>query len=78
VPISASQVYPKSGTMQLFDFTGSGNTPAPLGKMDFAQGELVHDVAYRAYLEVMKHRSKTPPPNPPAPSDIRLAFPPST
>jgi hypothetical protein len=78
VPISASQVYPKSGTMQLFDFTGSSNTPEPLGKMDFAQGELVHDVAYRAYLEVMKHRSKTPPTNPPPPSDIRLAFPPST
>lgn len=78
VPISASQVYPKSGTMQLFDFTGSGNTPAPFGKMEFAQGDLVHDVAYRAYLEVMKHRGKTPPPNPPPPSDIRLAFPPST
>jgi hypothetical protein len=78
VPISASQVYPKSGTMQLFDFSGSGNTPAPIGKMPFEAGDLVHDVAYRAYLEVMKKRGKTPPPKPPAPSDIRLAFPPST
>jgi hypothetical protein len=78
VPISASQVFPKEGTMQLFDFTGSDNKPAPIGKMEFAQGELVHDVAYRAYLKVMQHRGKTPPPNPPPPSAIRLAFPPST
>ena len=78
VPISASQVYPKSGTMQLFDFTGSDNTPAPLGKLEFAAGDLVHDVAYRAYLKVMQHRGKTPPPNPPPPDPIRLAFPPST
>jgi hypothetical protein len=78
VPISASQVYPKSGTMELFDFSGSDNTPEPIGKMPFAQGELVHDVAYRAYLQVMAHRNKTAPPNPPPPSQIRLAFPPST
>jgi hypothetical protein len=78
VPISASQVFPKEGTMQLFDFSGSDNKPAPIGKMEFAQGELVHDVAYRAYLKVMQHRGKTPPPNPPPPSEIRLAFPPST
>jgi hypothetical protein len=64
--------------MQLFDFTGEGNTPAPIGKMNFSQGELVHDVAYRAYLAVMAHRGQKPPPNPPPPSTIRLAFPPST
>jgi len=83
VPISASQVYPKSGNMELFDFTGPDNTPEKIGKMPFAAGELVHDVAYRAYREVMKHRNRTqplnpPPPNPPPPNDIRLAFPPST
>lgn len=78
VPISAAQVYPKSGTMQLFDFTGEGNTPAPIGKMNFSEGELVHDVAYRAYLAVMAHRGQKPPPSPPPPSTIRLAFPPST
>jgi Ferritin-like len=78
VPISASQVYPKSGTMELYDFSGSDNTPTSFGKMPFKAGELVHDVAYRAYLAVMSKRGKTPPPKPPAPSDIRLAFPPST
>ena len=69
--------------MELFDYTGPDNTPEKIGKMPFTVGELVHDVAYRAYLEVMKHRSRTqplnpPPPNPPTPNDIRLAFPPST
>ena len=76
--MSASQVYPKSGTMQLFDFTGTGNKPEPIAKMEFAAGDVVHDVAYRAYLQVMQHRGKTPPKTPPPPSDIRLAFPPST
>lgn len=78
VPISASQVYPKSGTMQLFDFTGSGNTPVPIEKTDFKVGELVHDVAYRAYVKVMQHRKKQVPLTPPPPSQLRLAFPPST
>lgn len=78
VPISASQVYPKSGKMELFDFTGTANKPEPIGKMDFVAGDVVHTVAYRAYLQVMQHRGKTPPETPPPPSDIRLAFPPST
>lgn len=78
VPISASQVFPRSGKMQLFDFTGTDNEPTPIAKMDYAAGEVVHDVAYRAYLQVMQHRGKTPPATPPPPSDIRLAFPPST
>src|SRR5207244_6316617 len=73
VPISASQVYPKSGKMELFDFTGGDNTPEPIGKMEFTAGELVHDVAYRAYLQVMQHRGKNPPDSPPPPPDIRLA-----
>ena len=46
--------------------------------MNFSQGELVHDVAYRAYLAVMAHRGQKPPASPPPPSAIRLAFPPST
>jgi hypothetical protein len=78
VPISASQVYPEDGTMQLFDFTGTDNKPVPLAKMPYKEGEVVHDVAYRAYLQVMQHRGKKPPETPPPPSDIRLAFPPST
>jgi hypothetical protein len=79
VPISASQVYPKGGEMVLFDFTGTDNKPVPLPtKMSFKAGEVVHDVAYRAYLQVMQHRKQNPPPKPPPPTDIRLAFPPST
>jgi hypothetical protein len=78
VPISASQVYPHGGKMELFDFTGKGNDFKSIGKMDYEKGEVVHDVAYRAYLQVMQYRKQTPPPNPPPPTDIRLAFPPST
>lgn len=78
VPISASQVYPKSGVMQLFEFTGKDNQPVPFAKMSFKAGEVVHDVAYRAYLQVMQKRQQNPPPTPPPPTDIRLAFPPST
>jgi len=33
----------------------------PIGKMNFSEGELVHDVAYRAYLAVMQHRGQNPP-----------------
>ena len=78
VPISASQIYPKSGTMQLFDFSEDAkHTPKPFGRIEFAKGEPVHAVAYRAYAQVMQHRGKQPPAQPP-PSDVRLAFPPST
>jgi hypothetical protein len=78
VPISASQVLSKSGTMQLFDYVGDDNEPRPLQTMDFQVGQLVHDVAYRAYLTVMQHRGQQPPPDPPPPDDLRLVFPPST
>jgi Ferritin-like len=78
VPISASQVYPHGGKMQLFDYTGPNNDFKPIGTMDYAKGDVVHDVAYRAYLHVMQHRGQKPPATPPPPADIRLAFPPST
>jgi hypothetical protein len=88
VPISASQILPASGTMQLFDF---GSPPdfdfkvigGAAGRMDFTEGEKVHDVAYRAYLTVMKQHAGTsavpePPPDPAPPNNLRLVFPPST
>jgi hypothetical protein len=85
VPISASQILPKSGTMQLFDF---GQAPdwvfdpigPPAGRMPFHEGEKVHDVAYRAYLTVLWNHGSTlkPPETPPAPNTLRLVFPPST
>ena len=78
VPISASQLLNSSGNMELFDFTGPTNAPAPIAKMPFTEGERVHDVAYRAYRQVMQHRGKTVPETPPPPDDLRLIFIPST
>ncbi|TDV56354.1 ferritin-like domain-containing protein [Actinophytocola oryzae] len=77
VPISASQVLPRSGTMEVFDFVGEHNEPQCIGTMQFTCGEKVYDAAYRAYQKVMEHRGKTPPPRP-EPNPLRLAFPPST
>ena len=95
VPISASQIFPlttvgkqtfNSGTMQLNDFElqsdGSYKTvPLPDGKnqITFRTGDLVHDVAWQAYVNVLAYRNPDQPtPEKPEPSDIRLAFPPST
>lgn len=79
VPISASQMYPPPGkmgdTMALFD----PNEEKPFGKFTYKEGELVHDVAWKAYCEVLKHRDpNTKLPEKPKPNDLRLAFPPST
>jgi hypothetical protein len=81
VPISASQIFPSSGTMQLFAFIpgspGSWKSD-PFATMQYEKGEKVHDVAYRGYVQVMKERGKEVPPDPPPPDVLRLAFPPST
>jgi hypothetical protein len=77
VPISASQIMPRGGHMQLFDFVGPNNNSTPFDELVFRQGEKVYDVAYRAYEKVMAHRKQAPPAKP-APNDLRLAFPPST
>ncbi|UVS79467.1 Ferritin-like protein [Actinokineospora sp. UTMC 2448] len=77
VPISASQIFPKTGTMQLYDFEGKENKPTKLDKtIPFKRGETVYEVAYRAYKEVMKHRGQAVPEEP-KPNNVRLAFPPS-
>jgi hypothetical protein len=81
VPISASQIFPGKGTMQLYDFIAGrpGNWSSdPFTTIPYSAGEKVHDVAYRAYAAVMEHRGKTVPADPPAPNALRLAFPPST
>ncbi len=83
VPISAYQLYPKSGHMQLFDYVresdGSWKSVEIDGaQIDFAKGMAVHAVAYEAYAKVMQHRGKTVPANPAPPNTLRLAFPPST
>ena len=83
VPISASQMYPplpagEDYTMELNDFGAKPSyKPQAFGIMDYAKGELVYDVAWRAYTEVLKKRG-APVPDKPKPSDLRLAFPPST
>jgi hypothetical protein len=79
VPISASQLFPKSGHFQLFGFTKDDQgqwTSVPVkDPLLFAVGDNVHDVAWAAYKAVMDLDPKTPPP---APTLLRLAFPPST
>ena len=83
VPISAYQLYPKSGHMQLFDFvqqSGGGWHAVEIdgAQIDFGKGMSVHAVAYKAYQEVMKHRGKTVPAEPAPSNTLRLVFPPST
>lgn len=94
VPISASQIYPvistvngrniTMGSMALNDFenTGSGYNTVPLPSADnitFHTGDLVHDIAWNAYVTVLSKRTPSvPAPEKPKPSDLRLAFPPST
>ena len=60
VPISASQLYPTEGVMQIFDFQQDDTTKAitsdPICRMRYQIGEPVHAVAYKAFEEVMTYR----------------------
>lgn len=81
VPISASQLYPKSGIMDVYSITSviCGHTVNKfVGNVDFKVGQKVEDVAYQAFLMWAKSVGKSPPSERPKPNDIRLAFPPST
>jgi hypothetical protein len=89
IPISASQLFPlpdstnpdqKSGTMELYDFVGQTSEPQKLpNNLKYDMGDKVYDIAWNAYIEVLKHRNPTNPlPDKPEPDDLRLAFPPST
>jgi hypothetical protein len=84
VPISASQIFPSpdgkssQGQMGLFNFAGGRQfASTPINTMTYNEGELVYDVAWNAYIAVLQER-QMPIPAKPKPSDIRLAFPPST
>lgn len=90
VPISASQLYPipdstqpdqPFGTMELFNFVGETSEPQRIPGLDgllrYDVGDRVYDVAWNAYVKVLKYR-KQPIPEKPKDSDLRLAFPPST
>ncbi len=75
VPISASQLYPRSGEMLLFSLTGELEQ---VGSQKFEYGDPVYDTAWRAYCTVLQASGQEPPAEPPPPDDLRLAFPPST
>ncbi len=84
VPISASQIYPAppdgnspEGKMEIFNFIGTNFQPVPINTMAYTTGEMVYDTAWNAYIAVLQARNR-PIPAKPKPSDIRLAFPPST
>ena len=84
MPISASQLFPKTldgkpATMTLYDFgPAPGHHNRPLGQtITFDLGESVYEQAWEAYGTVMAARG-TPVGAAPAPTDLRLALPPST
>jgi hypothetical protein len=83
VPISASQIYPSpdgksnEGQMELFNFIGTEFQPVPINTMAYNSGDFVYNIAWDAYIAVLQTRNR-PIPAKPKPSDIRLAFPPST
>ncbi|QSJ15514.1 hypothetical protein JYQ62_27290 [Nostoc sp. UHCC 0702] len=77
IPISASQLFPKEGMMRIYNFVGPRHEPNCINKMSFKLGDNVYDKAWEAYTQVMAARGQKPGEKP-KPSDLRLAFPPST
>jgi hypothetical protein len=78
VPISASQLYPKDGTMDVYKMhAGLCGASEFIGNIDFKTGQKVDDIAYQAYAMWAKSVGQPPPERPP-PNALRLAFPPST
>jgi Ferritin-like len=82
VPISACQVYPQSGTMDVYQFVaphGCGKVSEKIGTLAFHEGDKVEDVAFKAFEMVVQKLNPTGTlPKKPAPNALRLAFPPST
>lgn len=72
--------------MELFDFVGQTAEPVlienEMGQKELQRyevGDRVFDIAWEAYIKVLKHRNPdAPEPVKPKDSDLRLAFPPST
>ncbi|WP_437624178.1 ferritin-like domain-containing protein [Sorangium sp. So ce1151] len=81
VPISASQLFPNAERreMKLYDFGPAPEHNAlPLpGTLSFQLGDSVYEKAWEAYSAVMKARGHDAGAAP-APTDLRLALPPST
>jgi hypothetical protein len=87
VPISESQLYPPpdstkptaTGRMELNDFKPPDFKPTKLDEeLQYSYGNKVSDIAWNAYIEVLKSRGVTNLPTKPKPDALRLAFPPST
>lgn len=81
VPISASQLFPGGAppVMRLYDFVGPDHAAQPLPQvMSFARGDLVYEKAWDAFKTVMASRNMPVTAPMPAPTDLRLALPPST
>lgn len=57
---------------------GSSGTSKKIGTIEFAVGEKVEDVAFKAFQMVVKAKGMPVPEKAPPPNDVRLAFPPST
>lgn len=77
VPISASQLFPRGGEMKIYNFEGDKHNSKQIGSMSFQLGDNVYEKAWEAYSQVMAARGQEPGQKP-LPSDLRLAFPPST
>ncbi|USD39273.1 ferritin-like protein [Ferrimonas sp. SCSIO 43195] len=77
VPISASQRFPKSGTMALYQLFADKDSVKLEQTLSFDEGDSVYATAWKAYEKVMASEGK-PAGNAPEASDLRLAFPPST
>jgi hypothetical protein len=83
VPISACQIYPVSGLMDLYQLepapqaSSGAFKPVKFGTIPFNKGDKVEDIAFKAFGEVAK-KMGMPAPVQQDPNDIRLAFPPST
>jgi hypothetical protein len=81
VPISAAQVYPREGVMDVYQLSaahGCGQFPATrIGTIDFKIGDKVEDIAFQAFTMVADKMGYKPPVQQ-TPNDLRLAFPPST
>lgn len=76
IPISACQIYPTTGTMAVMDLV-DGQGSKQIGTLGFSKGDRVEDIAFAAFAQVAAARGVPVAPRQP-PSDIRLAFPPST
>jgi hypothetical protein len=81
VPISAMQLFPKSGVMDVYQLSaahGCGKFPAKkIGQLEFKEGDKVEDIAFQAFAKVAQEMGY-PAPTQQEPNDLRLAFPPST